>query len=500
MKTMKKIIFTLALLTGIVTLGQSQSITLNCENAAPFYPRSEANNRNYDIANCWAFGGVTYTRISGSKIDGNFSTQSGSASSMTMTSFWTKTPWFKPGNGNVYLKTKLSANSSNARYITLAYIPYDAASLSASKEGTRVDFYTYTFSTSSNNVIEINEALPAAIKNSSMPYKIIALQYGNGGSAKIITDSWTISGTYWANPINSCLPISVILDADSDGVADGDDAYPNDATRAYNNYYPAAGFGTLMFEDLWPATGDYDFNDLVVDYRYNLVTNAANKVVEMKGQYVTRAIGASFHNGFAFQLDNLAAAKATAVTGAKYHGASWLSNSASGVENDQTNVNVIVFDDAQKVLPSPGGSGSNTIPANPRVAPDTTSVTVTFTNLSGQMIAVSDVAFNPYIIIDQVRGKELHLPNYVPSAKANTAFFGQMQDNSIPASGKYYKTKDNLPWALNVTSSIPYTHTTNDFVTAYLKFADWAQSNGTLYTDWYQNTNGYRDTEKLFTP
>ncbi len=497
---MKKILFTLIILSSIITQVQSQSLTLNCETAAPFYPRNEGNNKNYDIANCWAFGGVVYTRSGGSKIDGDFSTQSGQASSMTMTNYWIKTPWFKPGNGNVYLKTKLSGTSSSARYITLAYIPYDAASLSATKEGTRVDFYTYTYSTTTNNVIEINQALPTAIKNSSLPYKIMVLQYGNGGSARIITDSWNISGTYWANPINSCLPNSFIQDADSDGVADGDDSYPNDATRAYNNYYPAAGFGTLMYEDLWPATGDYDFNDLVIDYRYNLVTNASNKVVEMRGQFVTRAIGASFHNGFAFQLDNLAAAKVTGVVGAQYHGASWLNNGANGVENGQTNVNVIVFDDAQKVLPSPGGSGSNTIPANPRVAPDTTSLVVTFTNESGQMVSVSDVSFNPYIIIDQVRGKELHLPNYVPSAKANTAFFGQMQDNTIPSSGKYYKTADNLPWALNVTSSIPYTHTTNDFVTAYLKFAEWAQSNGALFTDWYQNNSGYRNTEKLFTP
>jgi LruC domain-containing protein len=483
---MKKILASIAIFASLVGISQAQTIALTCENSGS--SQSTTNNRNYDIANCWGFGGVTYTNST--KIDGNYSTQSGAASSMTMTSFWMKTPWFKPGNGNVYLKTKLSNSSNSARYLTLAYIPYDANG-GASKEGTRVVFYTHTFSTTTNNVIEINQPLPLAIANSNVPYKIMALQYGNGGSAKIITDSWLVSGTYWADPINSCLPTSVIVDADSDGVQDADDAYPNDVTRAYNNFYPAAGFGTLMFEDLWPATGDYDFNDLVVDYRYNLVTNAANKVVEMKGQYVTRAIGASFRNGFAFQLDNLAAAKVTAVTGAKYHGATWLSNSASGIENDQTNVNVIVFDDAQKVLPSPGGSGSNTIPANPRVAPDTTSVTVTFTSTSGQMIAVSDVAFNPYIIIDQVRGKELHLPNYVPSAKANTSFFGQMQDNTIPASGKYYKTKDNLPWALNVTSSIPYTHTTNDFVTAYLKFADWAQSNGTLYTDWYQNNSGY---------
>ncbi|MDZ4668510.1 MAG: LruC domain-containing protein [bacterium] len=398
------------------------------------------------------------------------------------------------------MRTRLSAANGSTRSLIFSYIPYLATGGNSAKEGTPVVFSTYDWAVINTGDLNISVPMPVAIANSNQVFKVMISFAGNGGNSRIIGDNIVIPGTYWADPSNSCFPAALIIDSDADGVADADDAYPNDATRAYNNWYPAAGYGTLMFEDLWPATGDYDFNDLVIDYRYNLVTNAANKVVEMKGQFVTRAIGASFRNGFAFQLDNLVNTKVTEVTGAKYHGATWLNNAASGLENGQTNANVIVFDDAQKVLPSPGGSGSNTIPANPRVAPDTTSINITFTSTSGQMIAISDVSFNPYIIIDQVRGKELHLPNYVPSAKVNTSFFGQMQDNSIPASGRYYKTEGNLPWALNVTSSIPYTHTTNDFVSAYLKFAEWAQSNGTLYTDWYQDNSGYRNVTKLFVP
>jgi LruC domain-containing protein len=493
---MKKIILVSLMILGTLIHGLAQSVNLTCENSSGL--SSTTNNRNFDIANCWGFGGVVYAE-SVSRIDGRYSTQSGVASNLNPTSFWIKSPWLKPGTGNITLKTKLSATSSNARYLTLAYVPYNAAGTGA-KEGTRVDFYTYTFSTNSNNVITISAPIPAAIENSNQAFKIMALFYGNGGSTRIITDTWDIPGTYWANPSNGCLPQALIVDADTDGVADADDAYPNDATRAYNNLYPAPSFGTLMFEDLWPTTGDYDFNDLVVDYRYNLVTNAANKVVEMKGTFVTRAIGASFRNGFAFQLNNLSPNKITAVTGAKYHGAPWISNASNGTENGQTFANVIVFDEAQKVLPSPGGSGTNIMPANPKVAPDTTFITITFTAVSGQMIGLSDVVFNPYIIINQIRGKELHLPNNVPSGKVDASFFGQNQDNSIPAQGKYYKTSNNLPWALNINTSIPYAHSTNDFVTAYLKFAEWAQSNGTLYTDWYINNSGYRDASKLFVP
>jgi hypothetical protein len=127
------------------------------------------------------------------------------------------------------------------------------------------------------------------------------------------------------------------------------------SVRAYNNYYPAAGKETLMYEDLWPAMGDFDFNDYVCSYRYNLVTNASNKVVEMKLNLTSRAIGASNKNGFAFQLDALDPAKVTAVNGTQTNSADWVSNAENGTENGQEYVNILVFDDALKTLPSLGG-------------------------------------------------------------------------------------------------------------------------------------------------
>jgi LruC domain-containing protein len=487
---MKKVL--LSIVAGLFitanALAQTALPVMNCESG----------DRAIEIANCWSFGSISF--ISANVISGNWSGQSGQATNISATNMWIKSPWVKLKSGNITLKCKLSAANGTVRKVHIAYLPYDAVNGNAVKEGTRVEFNNYTFATINQTINNISFPIPAAIENSSVPYKIMVSFAGSGGNSRFIVDELDIPSTYFADPSNNCLPQASIVDADSDGVADADDAYPNDATRAYNNLYPSPSFGTLMFEDLWPATGDYDFNDLVVDYRYNLVTNAANKVVEMKGTFVTRAVGASFRNGFAFQLNNLSPDKITAVTGAKYHGAPWISNASNGTENEQTFANVIVFDDAQKVLPSPGGSGTNIMPANPKVAPDTTFINITFTAVSGQMIGLSDVVFNPYIIINQIRGKELHLPNNVPSGKVDASFFGQNQDNSIPAQGKYYKTSNNLPWALNINTSIPYAHSTNDFVTAYLKFAEWAQSNGTLYTDWYINNSGYRDASKLFVP
>ncbi|MCT4645944.1 MAG: LruC domain-containing protein, partial [Carboxylicivirga sp.] len=91
-------------------------------------------------------------------------------------------------------------------------------------------------------------------------------------------------------------PIDTPTDSDGDGVSDTFDEFPNDENRAFNNHYPAENtYGTLIFEDLWPYKGDYDFNDLVIDYNFTQLTNSDNEITGIDTRLVVRAIGASYH-------------------------------------------------------------------------------------------------------------------------------------------------------------------------------------------------------------
>jgi LruC domain-containing protein len=295
-------------------------------------------------------------------------------------------------------------------------------------------------------------------------------------------------------------------DTDNDGVADADDQYPNDQYKAFNNNFPAAGFGTLMYEDLWPGKGDYDFNDLVVDYRLNTITNADNNIVEMSFTFVTRAIGGSLHNGFAFQLDGINPSKITSVTGSKASGAQWISLNANGTEAGQTNnANILVFDDAYKLLPTQAGfSFVNVYEGSPNSGTDTTTIVVKFLSNgaapSGGTLSYSAFntgLFNPYLIVGQDRGKEIHLADKVYTDKMNLTYLGKDQDRTNPSTGKYFKTADNLPWAINVDASIPFTKEKTDISEAYLKFIDWASSGGNSSVNWFLNLDGNRNTIKL---
>ncbi len=286
-------------------------------------------------------------------------------------------------------------------------------------------------------------------------------------------------------------------DADNDGVSDNFDDYPNDPSKAFNNYYPdQETYSTLAFEDLWPGRGDYDFNDLVLDYRFLQVLNSNNQVVELQAEFLVKAIGASQRNGFAFELP-IAHELIADVSGQVIEDA-YIPLNANNTEAGLTNTVIVVFDDAYNVLQYPGsGTGINTEPTAPYVEPVAVSLTVSFV----QPIALNEIGtppFNPFLIINKNRSKEVHLPNQAPTEKADINLFGTMNDDSNPEIGRYYKTANNLPWAINIIESFDYPIERVSIIEGHLKFADWAESGGQNFYDWFQPNTSYRNTDKLF--
>jgi len=287
-------------------------------------------------------------------------------------------------------------------------------------------------------------------------------------------------------------------DRDGDGIPDGDDSYPNDPARAFNNFYPAAGYGTLAFEDLWPGKGDYDFNDLVMNYRFKIITDASNKVTEISSTFVIRAIGAGLQNGFGFQLPTASVVQTDIETSGSKLTESYITVGSNGLESGQERPTIIVFDNVNKIMPSPGGFGVNVQPGAPYVDPDTTVVSLLFKPGTYSINDIGIDRFNPFLIVDMDRGKEIHLPDHVPTSLANPAWFKTSEDDSDPASGRYYKTITNLPWAIRIASDFDYTIESVQITSAYLKFAPWAESGGSSYPDWYLDTTGYRNETNIY--
>jgi LruC domain-containing protein len=280
-------------------------------------------------------------------------------------------------------------------------------------------------------------------------------------------------------------------DTDGDGVSDDIDEYPTDPELAFNNYYSSENhYGTLAFEDLWPSTGDYDFNDLVIDYNFNRVTNAQNKVVKLISKFVVRAIGASFHNGFGFEMEGISPSQIAYVNGQNLlHGI--VTVNSNGTEAGQSNATIIVFDDAWD-----HGHG-NTRTDRDFIVPDTMTLELKLT--SPMTVGNFGLApFNPFIFVNGNRGREVHLADYNPTDLADYGFFGTNDDTSLPVSGRFYKTENNLPFGLNIVSKFDYPIEKAPINSAHLKFIPWVESNGELFEDWYMDNANYRNNDFIY--
>lgn len=277
-------------------------------------------------------------------------------------------------------------------------------------------------------------------------------------------------------------------DSDKDGVMDELDEYPKDPLKAYNNYYPSSSpssGATVAFEDQWPVKGDYDLNDVVISYRYKVVTNVKNQVVQLQGDYTLHATGSGYTTGFGVEFPILRST-VSGVTGAT-------------LEAGQTNAVIRLFDDIRKEMVT-----WNTKPGE-AISP-VKNYTVTFDISDGPSINSFGLgSYNPFIWnggLGNGRNHEIHLPGKRPTTLGTTSLFGTGDDNSNVAAARYYVTSTGLPWAIDIpVKTFNYPVEFINITGGYLKFQSWAESGGSQFVDWYSNTeSGFRNKNNLFLP
>jgi LruC domain-containing protein len=253
------------------------------------------------------------------------------------------------------------------------------------------------------------------------------------------------------------------------------DLYPDDPEKAFESYYPSKTTkASIVFEDLWPFLGDYDFNDTAVDYSIKTISNANNEVVGLDLDYEVTADGASFVNGFAFELPGISPNSVLQISGQV------LTNSvfelaSNGTELEQTNVVIPLFDDHSVLLGQPG------------------KVSVSFSSPipEGQL---GGGPFKPFLVVDGDRETEIHLVGNTPTSLGNNR--PSVVGNNVDADGNY-ATAEGLPWAINITEEFTVLQEKITIDEGYLFFRAWAISGGKNRKDWYKPNLGYRNPNKL---
>lgn len=228
-------------------------------------------------------------------------------------------------------------------------------------------------------------------------------------------------------------------------------------------------YGTLTFEDLWPAQGDYDMNDLMMDYNCKVYKNiVGNKVSKIVDEFTPKFRGGTYRNGFGYQLHNLTAADIRNVTIEGPATSAFMNG--NNLEEGQAHPTIILFDDI-----------SNQIGRK-------FTVTIELNDVENSQVVPP---YNPFIIAktNEGRGREVHLVNYPPTSKADLSLLGTLSDLANPGEELYYISKDRMPFAINLVQikdfPIPQEGIRIDI--SYPNFAAWAQSFGKEHKDWYKS-------------
>ena len=215
--------------------------------------------------------------------------------------------------------------------------------------------------------------------------------------------------------------------------------------------------GTLAFEDNWPNAGDYDMNDVIIEYKRVITYGQDNKAQQIEESFtpVQRNNAATFDNVFAYQVDNI---------------------------------------------------GSVTLPAGCEVENGSSSIVITKSvkDIKGQTFKVIrsfgssinkdeiKADFNPYILVKGIREQnkgraEVHLPKYSPTDLIDrTKLYTSNDAYYIDKDGKY-------PFAIDIpiVGFVPADERKRiDEEGQYVSFRSWVNSDGAQAVDWYIKDKG----------
>lgn len=235
--------------------------------------------------------------------------------------------------------------------------------------------------------------------------------------------------------------------------------------------------GVYAFEDEWPKAGDYDMNDVLVQYTYQKVFNIFNEILSESFTFKTLYNKSTvFTNGLGFILSNEGNAQSTEYFIRKENEKDF--TVASGADKFTRESNAIILTDNVKTNPN-------------------AEYKVTFKYGDKNSNKKQETSIDALIYRPSKEGNrlEVHCPMKKPTSKVDTSLFGQYEDCSKPNEGIYYvSNQENIyPFAFYLSNA-----NANDIAELknfdknekksiseiYPKFIDWAKY-GTN-ADWYK--------------
>lgn len=208
--------------------------------------------------------------------------------------------------------------------------------------------------------------------------------------------------------------------------------------------------GTLAFEDNWPTGGDYDMNDVALEYSRDIVFNKDNNVTTLEEhfKFIHKDGAASFDNYFAYQVKNVGT----------------IIEKPADCEFESTTNSFIITTSAKTT------SGKEF------------TIKRSFDGAVNKDIVSKD--FNPFIIVGKLSDNrtEVHLPMMEATSKANQKQIGSVDD------AYYMNVEGTYPFAIDIAKAgFELSRESRSIDKTYPRFATWAESKGKTDADWYND-------------
>ena len=233
--------------------------------------------------------------------------------------------------------------------------------------------------------------------------------------------------------------------------------------------------GVYAFEDLWPAQGDYDMNDVVVDFKHEREMTRNNTTENFKTIYQTFYL-TTYQNyvtlvsGLALKLNTKK--KPTSIVMKKI---------ASGSDDEET----VTFEN----------DGSIYYLTNDVKAELGTTYILELFYKDG--VGKDDLAsVEPFIFRKEANDQEweVHIPYEVPTAKMDFSYFGKGDDASKVSDNIFFVRSGNYPFAFYLAgvnidafkdTILLRANESKMIDKLYPDFLDWSLSKGTEKEQWY---------------
>lgn len=285
----------------------------------------------------------------------------------------------------------------------------------------------------------------------------------------------------------SSTALAVAGDGDDDGVADAADTFPCSADFSSVSFVPGENqLATLAIEDQWPSLGDFDFNDLLLDYNFEIYRDGSNRVRQLRASFSPRAMGALFQNGAALRLPIPSSTAGVSITrNVGSTGAVTVSPRAG-----ESTLVVDIANDVRAELFANAAGVINTDDAVNAVQGKSVELIFTFAASSNITLNNVDAPFDVFLYRTADYSHQIHRSQFAGSDQMRQDLFGTLDDGSNAANNRFFVNKSGVPYILELPTTAPHPKEGRRIETLFPRIVDFAASGGSTNQNFFSTDVG----------